>query len=294
MRRRARLRHVSSHSLTSALLKELLRERTPEPRPLYVDCRARDYMSPGAFTENMLECIRNDWPAEFVAVLELFGVKVRNAAKVLRVPVKLSVASPRNWGGTPTAGVEFSASGAAAASSLQEFFNAFQVLARKAKEARKAGDPWPVIIIDEANALMDWEDKKSRKQLLAFFVRVTKQEQLAQVVLATSDTFFLQWLEKSASLRARDCHRAPDAHSRTDGVNDAFRKVAVVCNLSEAEAREFFFEHVLPALTPQLACGEAEWRQVYKARAQWAVFWLLSHRRCRCAAAILARCKLAP
>ena len=65
-----------SHSLASALLTELLRERTREPRPFYVDCRARDYMSPGAFTENMLECIRNDWPVEFVAFLELFGIKV--------------------------------------------------------------------------------------------------------------------------------------------------------------------------------------------------------------------------
>jgi len=82
-----------------------------------------------------------------------------------------------------------SAGSAAAASSLQEFFEAFQVLAGKAKEARKPGDPWLVIIIDEANALMDWEDKKSLKALLAFFVLVTKQEGLAHVVLATSDTF---------------------------------------------------------------------------------------------------------
>jgi len=141
---------------------------------------------------------------------------------------------------------------------------------------------------------MDWEDKKSLKQLLAFFVCVTKQESLAHVVLATSDAFFLQWLEKSASLRARDCHRVPDADSRTGGVNNAFREVAVVGNLSEAEAREFFFEHALPALTPQLACGEAEWRQVYEARAQGEVFSSLSHQgSCRCAAAILARCGLA-
>ena len=49
-------------------------------------------------------------------------------------------------------------------------------------------------------------------------------------------------------------------------MNKAFRKVSVVSNLSEAEAREFFFEHVLPALAPQLACGEAEWRQVYEVR----------------------------
>jgi ATPase domain predominantly from Archaea len=191
-----------SHSLVSALLTEMLRECTREPRPFYVDCRSRDYMSPVAFTENMLECIRNDWPEAFVEFLELFGFKVTDDAEVLRVPVKFSLASPRNWGGPPTAGVEFSAGGAAAASSLQDFFDAFQVQAGKAKKERKPGDPWPVIVIDEANVLMDWEDKKSLKALLAFFVRVTKQEQLAHVVLATSDTFFLQWLEKRASLRA--------------------------------------------------------------------------------------------
>jgi hypothetical protein len=121
-------------------------------------------------------------------------------------------------------------------------------------------------------------------------VRLTKEGQLAHVVLATSDTFFLQWLEKSASLRVRDCHRAPDAENPTGGVNKAFREVAVVGNLSEAEAREFFFEHVLPARRVQLACGEAEWRQVYEARALGIVFSLLSHRgSCRCAAATPGR-----
>ena len=196
VRRRTCALVLFSHSLASALFKDLLRECTLEPRPFYVDCRLRDYMSPGALTENMLECMRKDWPAAFVTFLGLLGVEVPNAAEVrhvLGVPAKFTMASPRNWGGA-----EFSAGGAAAASSLQDFFGAFQVLAGKAKEARKPGDPWPVIIIDEANALMDWEDKKSLKALLALFVRVTKQEQLAHVVLATSDTCFLQWLEKSA------------------------------------------------------------------------------------------------
>jgi hypothetical protein len=50
-------------------------------------------------------------------------------------------------------------------------------------------------------------------------------------------------------------------------VNKAFREVAVVGNLIETEARTFFFKHVLPALAPQLACGKAEWRQVYEVRA---------------------------
>ena len=137
-----------SFSLASALLTELLRERTREPRPFYVDCRSRDYMSPVAFTENMLECIRNDWPEAFVTFLEFFGFKVTDAAMIRGLPVKFSVASPRNWGGPPTAGLEFSAGGVAGVSSLQEFFEAFQVLARKAKEAHKPGESWPVIIID--------------------------------------------------------------------------------------------------------------------------------------------------
>ena len=33
-----------------------------------------------------------------------------------------------------------------------------------------------MLIIDEANTLMEWEDKRSLDQLLAFFVYLTKQE----------------------------------------------------------------------------------------------------------------------
>jgi hypothetical protein len=55
-----------------------------------------------------------------------------------------------------------------------------------------------VIIIDEANALIKWKDEESLDSLLAFFVYLTKQEQLAHVILATSDTFLAQWLETGA------------------------------------------------------------------------------------------------
>jgi hypothetical protein len=55
-----------------------------------------------------------------------------------------------------------------------------------------------VIIIDEANALMEWKDAETLRALLKFFVYLTKQEQLAHVILATSDTFLTQWLESGA------------------------------------------------------------------------------------------------
>ncbi len=92
---------------------------------------------------------------------------------------------------------------------LQTITNAYVKLVKGSKENRKADDPWPVIIIDEANALMEWEDKKSLYALLAFFVYLTKQEQLAHVILATSDTFLTQWLDSSAPLVSGLCIFAP-------------------------------------------------------------------------------------
>ena len=58
-----------------------------------------------------------------------------------------------------------------------------------------------MIIVDEANALMEWEDTKSLNALLKFFVYLTKQEKLAHVILATSDTFLTHWLESGAPCR---------------------------------------------------------------------------------------------
>ena len=63
---------------------------------------------------------------------------------------------------------------------LQTIMSAYLKLLTEAKERRKhACEPWPVIIIDEANRLSSWKDKEALEQLLAFFVYLSKQEQLA-------------------------------------------------------------------------------------------------------------------
>jgi len=62
---------------------------------------------------------------------------------------------------------------------LQTITAAYLKLAREAKERRKPDDPRPVIIIDEANRLSNWKDKDALEQLLAFFVYLTKEMQLA-------------------------------------------------------------------------------------------------------------------
>jgi hypothetical protein len=57
---------------------------------------------------------------------------------------------------------------------------------------------------DEANALIEWKEEDKGEvqlnQLIRFFVKVTKEDNRAHVVLATSDFFLLEWLRGSAWL----------------------------------------------------------------------------------------------
>jgi hypothetical protein len=53
-------------------------------------------------------------------------------------------------------------------------------MAREAKALRLPGDPWPLLIVDDANGLSDeWDYEKDRLELLQFFLNLTRKEQLA-------------------------------------------------------------------------------------------------------------------
>ncbi len=144
-----------------------------------------DYMSPAAFSANLVKCIKNDWQLDDKGFSRLIPslAKISSSAFGAEFQVEYLKAEllkdPR--------------------SSFQTITDAYLTLVKDAKQKRKAGDPWPVIIIDEANSLTKWKDTESLEQLLAFFVYLTKQEQLAHVILATSDTFLTQWLDSGAS-----------------------------------------------------------------------------------------------
>ncbi|EFJ33908.1 hypothetical protein SELMODRAFT_406201 [Selaginella moellendorffii] len=103
---------------------------------------------------------------------------------------------------------------------------------------------YPTIVLDEANWLCTWTTdpgtKKELDQLLAFFVMVTKQEHIMNVVLASSENFFGTWLAGYiGSLRA-------------DTLN--------VGDLNEAEARQFF-ETLLP--TGSDGVSDELWKDIY-------------------------------
>jgi hypothetical protein len=141
-------------------------------------------MSPAAFSANLVKCTKNDWQLGNEWLLSVFPSLAKVTGSALGAEVKVDFLKAELQKDPRTA--------------LQTITDAYLTLVKDAKQKRKAGDPWPVIIIDEANALMEWKDKETLSALLKFFVYLTKQEQLAHVILATSDTFLTQWLDSGA------------------------------------------------------------------------------------------------
>ena len=146
-----------------------------------------DYTNPEAFSENLVKCMQNDWQldASWASSVVLWLAKVTGRASGM-VMVDLHFLKAELKKDPQTA--------------LRTITDAYLKLVKDAKQKRKVGDPWPVIIIDEANALMEWKDAATLSALLKFFVYLTKQEQLAHVILATSDTFLTQWLDLGARI----------------------------------------------------------------------------------------------
>jgi hypothetical protein len=143
-------------------------------------------MSPAAFSANLIKCTTDDWHLDDAWLSKMIPSVAKVSGPVLGTQVQVEYLKAELLKDPRTA--------------FQTITDAYVKLVKGAKENRKADDPWPVIIIDEANALMEWKEPETLSALLKFFVYLTKQEQLAHVILATSDTFLTQWLDLGAPL----------------------------------------------------------------------------------------------
>ncbi|KAG7674180.1 putative Uncharacterized ATP-binding protein MJECL15 [Nannochloris sp. 'desiccata'] len=141
------------------------------PPILYLDCRGKDISSPQQFANAIRQLIIGDvglknWWA---------GIKI----KLPGLELDLEKIFEQAAGKPPMESI---------IASLTTFLEATRPLPYK-----------PVIIIDEANVLLDWHDDpgcRQLKALLRFFVRTTKQEHLGHFVLASSESFVIDFLEK--------------------------------------------------------------------------------------------------
>ena len=167
--------------ISAELLKELAFARKTVPLPIYTDCRANNYLNADAFANNLLKGINRSWHDRIERFVERWKWTFTTSSPAGSLRLELPP-------------------GATSSTSLELIFEVFDNIVSDAKISRKPGEPWPLIIIDDANRLMKWTASESAllEQLLAFFVRLSKQEKLAHVVLATSDSFFLHWLTKRA------------------------------------------------------------------------------------------------
>jgi AAA+ ATPase superfamily predicted ATPase len=114
--------------------------------------------------------MNNDWVLTGDRLLDLFPSLVKLFPSLAKVAGKAAGAE---------IALEFKQKLLEDPTPLQTIMSAYRKLIDEAKKVRKPGDPWPVIIIDEANVLSKWEDVNSLEALLRFFVYLTKQEQLA-------------------------------------------------------------------------------------------------------------------
>ena len=142
------------------------------PRPiLYLNCRGKDISSPRQFASAIRQLVIEDaglknWCA---------GIKLKFPGFELDLEKIFKPAA----GKPPMESI---------IDSLTTFLEATRPLPYK-----------PVIIIDEANVIMKWSDDPDRKQLealLRFFVATTKEDHLGHFVLASSESFVVDFLEK--------------------------------------------------------------------------------------------------
>ena len=164
------------------LLKEVKKDRElaqavigeGPPPILYLNCRGKDISSPRQFANAIRELVAED--AALKNWLQAIKLKFPN------IDVDLGKLFEPADDKAPMASI---------IDSLTKFLEATRPLSYK-----------PVIVIDEANVLLDWHDDPDRTQLkalLRFFVKTTKEDHMGHFVLASSDPFLIDFLEKGKS-----------------------------------------------------------------------------------------------
>ena len=141
------------------------------PPILYLNCRGNDITSPEGFASSIRQLVvgddvfKNWWT----------GIKIK----------------------TPYGEADLGKMFAPAADKpIQSIIDSLTILLKNTRQLPMK----PVFIIDEANVLMDWNvqkdpDRTQLKALLRFFVQATKEDHLGHFVLASSESFVINFLE---------------------------------------------------------------------------------------------------
>ncbi|PNH02027.1 hypothetical protein TSOC_012008 [Tetrabaena socialis] len=122
-----------------------------------------------------------------------------------------------------------------------------QVYNRIFEANKDKGGRLPVLVIDEANTLEEWDsaDAGARMSLLRFFIAVTKENRQAHVLLASGSYAFYDWLRRE--------------------VNVSFLQLEFIGDFSFEEGRAFLEDQLMrvrPSAEKYLT--DDSWEQIYK------------------------------
>ncbi|GAX78369.1 hypothetical protein CEUSTIGMA_g5811.t1 [Chlamydomonas eustigma] len=105
----------------------------------------------------------------------------------------------------------------------------------------------PVIVIDEANVMMDWNKDyaKDMRTLLRFFVSITKEKKRSHVFLVTSEYGYQTWL--------------------SEAIASEFWASRIIGDFTKSEAKSFF-EFELQRRRKVVTVTDEIWSQIYEVR----------------------------
>eukprot|EP00882_Tetradesmus_deserticola_P014239 GHRQ01015135.1.p1 GENE.GHRQ01015135.1~~GHRQ01015135.1.p1 ORF type:complete len:588 (+),score=76.20 GHRQ01015135.1:1013-2776(+) len=141
---------------------------------LEIDCRAGHTTSPASFASHLAAAADSD--GVVLGGEKLFGMLKQSGTKG-----KASI---------PGFSVETYAAALEATAPLDRVIRLLMNWLRS-----RQGPPYPVLIIDHASRLRDWQDERGLQVLLGFLMRITHQG-LCHVVLGTSDSRLMHWLQQ--------------------------------------------------------------------------------------------------
>ena len=138
--------------------------------------------------------------------------------------------------------------------------DSFLALLETLPECGISQDKYPIIIIDEVNKLRQWQKKYPDEltNFMDFLQRISKEEKKAHVILLTSESFMVSWLQR--------------------GNGDKVFEVMVLGDLTEEEAESFVRGGEIEGVNggvefwpgwisqyPELQMNDDEWKKVFEA-----------------------------
>ncbi|GAX74431.1 hypothetical protein CEUSTIGMA_g1880.t1 [Chlamydomonas eustigma] len=228
---------------------------------VYLDCRSIDSSSPQLFIRKVLMLLMEKMPMDWESLKKSIPKKVlMGITSGLTGSMTTSGTERTSWTLRFSELIKALTSGKDdnVVLNMAELIDAFDLLLgvwekqARADTARSAGSKQvsrskPVIVIDEANVMMGWNENytKEMETLLRYFVSITKQNRRCHVLLVTSEYGYQTWLNA--------------------GVASQFWKSRIIGDFTKSDGKDFLELELGRSMGKSgIFLSEEQWDQVFE------------------------------